>query len=34
MGLKRFDAENAKNQMKLNKALAMGDNETIKVSKK
>ena len=31
---KRFDAENAKNQVKLNKALAMGDNETIKVSKK
>ena len=35
MGVKRrFDAENAKNQVKLNKALAMGDNETIKVSKK
>jgi len=35
MGIKkRFDGENAKNQMKLNKALAMGDNETIKVSKK
>ena len=31
---RRFDGENAKNQMKLNKALAMGDNETIKVSKK
>ena len=35
MGIKkRFDAENAKNQVKLNEALAMGDNETIKVSKK
>jgi len=35
MGVKkRFDAENAKNQVKLNQALAMGDNETIKVSKK
>jgi len=35
MGVKkRFDAENAKNQVKLNKALAMGDNETITVSKK
>ena len=32
MGVKRrFDGENAKNQTKLNKALAMGDNETIKV---
>ena len=30
-GLKRrFDGENAKNQMKLNKALSMGDNETIR----
>jgi len=35
MGVKkRFDAENAKNQVKLNKALAMGDDETITVSKK
>jgi len=31
---RRFDAENAKNQMKLNRALAMGDDETITVSKK
>ena len=31
---RRFDAENAKNQMKLNTALAMGDDETITVSKK
>ena len=30
-GLKRrFDGENAKNQMKLSKALSMGDNETIR----
>ena len=34
-GLKRrFDGENAKNQMKLNKALSMADNETIKVRPK
>ena len=35
MGLKRrFDGENAKNQMKLNKALSMKDNETIRLRPK
>jgi hypothetical protein len=31
---RRFDSENAKNQMKMQKALAMGDNETIRIRSK